>query len=271
MSIFNGKFRRRGGLTGNVSDQTPQLRVTFTPKNDAPRVTITQGGGFGGAWHRVGKFFSGAPRRLAAIYRFLSFHDRIITKHRAKAISAPAVEMEADSKLAAELEANLTARTVADLTTDSGVKTSLTAKLVAYRRAGLRYIKGMPLKRITKLIAVPGAVAKYKKKMPLTVKIQTTAAPGAVMESRYNRIKENHEAAAISAPAELATLETTFSVGHSTKPSTAAALSVNLDSAFAVTHSAKIVTWIEPVVIDGVLYLRQAYNATKNGDILEVK
>lgn len=272
MSIFNAKIQRRGGLSGKLNDQTPRLAVEITSVNEAPRATITSRGGFVGAFSRVGKIFAGAVRPLSIIYRFLaSRHNRIVSTHTARPVSAPAVDLKTDSKFTDKLTAGMAARPTADMKADAGVKVSLSAKLAARRLAILRYIKNIAVKRTAKLTAARGALVKHKAEMPLSVKIQAVAAPGAIMESRYNRIKENHEAAAISAPAEIAKVETTLTAAHTAKASTAAALSVILDSAVKVTHSAPLYAWFLTEHEDEkTLYIPQVFSGVQSGDIIEI-
>ena len=271
MSIFNAKIQRRGGVSGKLRDQTPHLAVEITPVNEAPRATITSRGGFVGAFSRVGKIFAGAVRPLSIIYRFLaSRHNRIISTHTARPVSAPAVDLKTDSKFTDKLTAGMAARPTADMKADAGVKVSLYAKLVAYRRAGLRHIKSLLFKRTAKLTAAQGALVKHKAEMPLSVKIQAMAAPGAIMESRYNRIKENHKAAAISAPAEIAKVETTLTAAHTAKATTAAAVSVGLSSVLNVSHRAPLYAWFFAEQDGDTLYIPQVFSGVQSGNTVEI-
>lgn len=271
MSIFNAKIQRRGGVSGKLSDQTPRLAVEITPVNEAPSATITSRGGFVGAFSRAGKIFAGAVRPLSIIYRFLaSGHNRIISTHTARPISAPAVDLKAESKFTDKLTAGMAARPTVDMKADAAVKVSLSAKLVAYRRAGLRHIKSLLFKRTAKLTAARGALVKHKAEMPLSVKIQAVAAPGTVMESRYNTVKQTHEAAAISAPAEIAKVETTLTAAHTAKASTAAAVSIGLSSVLKVSHRAPLYAWFFAEQDGNTLYIPQVFSGIQAGNTLEI-
>ena len=216
--------------------------------------------------------FGGAVNVLNFLCRFIAAKAQIFIGHKARPSTAPAKLIEVDSSFRMDKEAKPSTAPAKGIEVDQKEKVSVYAKLVAYRRAGCRYIKKLFFKRKAELKAAPGAVAKYAKAVKLNRTSKAVAADSAIMESRFNTIAHSYEAAGSSAPSKAVPVtESKFTVNHTAQASTAAVVPVNIDSLQKVTHSAKMATWLEPYVEDGVLYLRQAHTAEKSGNKLVVR
>lgn len=271
MSIYSGKLRRLGKLGGSLTDKKPQLRVKITPLNDTPKVTLSSRGGFSAKWAMAGRFFTGATRPLDILYRFVAASVAVLTGRKSKAITAPAQEIEADSAPVAGVDAPLTARPVQEVTAHARPHAAVWARLAAYNRAAAVYIVKIFTGRLSRAVAAPGVLTEYRKRMDLERVSKAETAGSAIMESRFNSFTSKDEALANTAPAEETATHRVTPAAHTAKTTTAAAVSVPIDSPIMAAPSAKMATWIDPVVIDGILYLPQAYSATKNGNILEVE
>lgn len=271
MSIFNGKWTRRGGVTAQVEDKTPHLTVTVTPKNDGPRASIRPTGGFDGAWERVGKAFSGIARPLAVLYRFLAYRKGVAVSHSAKASTAPTVAGQADNAVKAETSAQAASVPTVAAKLDRRERVSVCARAVAYALVLGRYVRGIAVGFRATPEAAPGAVAKYRRPVVIQQTAKATQSPGAIAESRKNKIPTAAVVAgqfAVTVPGS-ATMDAKAEL-------TAAATTVYpvagvVDTRINVTFTAKGAYWFYPEVVDGVLILRQAYSASKNGNILEVR
>lgn len=271
MKTYDGNVEKHIIVSGRVQKAEPDFTADVKPKSEITEAKVKKENVFSGITMFALNAISGVVKVLTALYRFIVSHSVIKQTHRAKATAAPAMELDSDSKITVELDAPLTAQPAADLKTEIELKSSLSAKLVTRRLAIFLYIKEIPFKRITKLATAPGAVAKYKKKIPHTVKIQTTTAPAVEVESRFNTIKQTHEATANSAPAQIAGMKTSFAAAHTAKASTAAAIFVILDSAVKVTHSAPLYAWFLTEHEDeNTLYIPQVFSGVQSGTMIEI-
>ena len=271
MSIFNGKLRRLGKLGGSLTDKKPQLRVKITPLNDAPKVTLSSCGGFSATWERAGRVFAGAARPLHILYRFVAASVAVLTGRKSKAGTAPAQEIEADSAAVAGVGAPLTAQPAQEVTAHAKPHAAVWAQLEAYNRAAAVTLSRIIAATLAKAEAAPGVLAKYRKRMALERISKAEAAGSAIIESRFGKVYAGVDASAGSAPGEELTaargaaLEVTAPVG-------AAAGAVNHAArGAALAHFASIsFYWIYPVLKNGVLTIRQAYEPLQDGAVLEI-
>lgn len=293
MSQFKLTIQRLNALKGEMREKLLGLKAHIFPANTLPEVEVEPAKAFGGKWYKRISF-SGVVKRLNAIYRFIAAKARIINKHEAKAISAPAVEIEADSAIKASKAAPLAAHPAKGISVDQKERVSVYAKLVAYRRAACVYIKQLFFKRTAKLQAAPGAVAKYTKAVKLHRTSKAIAAESAIMESRFIKVQTvlesagcsapaqivpatdsdfstKHTAAAINAPAQIVqTIENTVTAKHTATASKAAVVPVNINSVFKVTHSAKLYSWYLSELDDTTLSIFQGFSGVQSGEVLEV-
>lgn len=267
----NGFLKRSSWLKGDISRKKVNINVEIRPENKKGILSFSIP-----AKYEI-KFvnstvFSGVVKKINAIYRFLSSKSELIMGHEANPTTAPAKLVEVDSTVRMDKEAPLATHPAKAITADQKERFSVYAKLVAYRRAGCRYIKKLFFKRNSKLQAAPGAVAKYAEDVKFDRTSKAIAAESAIMESHFNTIANGYEAVGSSAPAQIVpATENTFSAEHTATAETAGTIGTDTDSTFKSAYGAKMATWQEPVVIDGVLYLRQVYSATKQNGVLEVR
>ncbi len=271
MSIFNGKFRRRGGLSGKVTDQTPRLQITITPRNNAPRVTIVQSSGFHGAWIRAGQFFGGTVKRISILYRFLAATVPVLLGFRAKPIAAPAAPAEADNAVTTATKAQASARPEAAAKLDRAERLGVFARAVAYNRAAAVYIRNILTGSKAAPEAAPGAVGRYRRELLLERKTKAVQAQAVIAESRINKLRTGYAAAADAAAAvtgqTLLQSAAKIEAAGTAVPVQAAVVNVQIP----VTFTARGAYWMDPYIDEeGYLVLRQAYGATMTNGYLEV-
>lgn len=292
MSIFNGKFRRVDKLTGNLTDKKPQLRIKITPLNDVPKVTLSSRGGFSGAWERAGKVFAGATRPLHILYRFLAASVGVLNGRKARAGTAPAQEIEADSATVADVDAPLTPQPAADLDADgratAQVAAPLTprlgkrltaykkapfaryAELVAYKRAPLTYIRNIITGRVAGLLAGPGKVAAFLRTTAARLTSKAVAAGSAIMESRFNQSPAGVSVNGATAPAEETAASVAFVAGKVAAPVSAATQDANIQRIVNVSVKAAPYMWFLPEQTDNTLSLFQVFSGVQSGNALEI-
>lgn len=270
MSIYSGKLRRLDKLGGSLTDKKPQLRVEITPLNDVPKVTLSQRGGFSGAWERAGKFFGGAARPLSILYRFLAARVGVLNGRKAKAGTAPAQEIKADSAPVAGVDAPLIARPVQEVKVHARPHASVWAQLSAYNRAATVYIVKIFTGRLARAVAAPGVLAKYRKRVELELVSKAEAAGSAIMESRFNSFTSKDEALANSAPAEETAASVAFVAGESATASSAPTHDVNDQRIVNISVKAAPYMWFLPEQTVGTLSLFQVFSGVQSGNTLEI-
>lgn len=270
MSIFDGKLRRLDKLGGNLTDKKPQLRVKVTPLNDVPNVTLSSRGGFSGAWERAGKVFAGAARPLHILYRFLAGSGWIRSGFSAKAGTAPAQEIQADSAPVADVDAPLTAQPAQEVTAHAQPHVSVWAQLAAYNRAAAVTLSKIFTGKLAHALAAPGALARYRKRVELERISKAEAAGSAIMESRFNRFTSENEAAPATAPATETAINTAFTAESEAAPGSAATQDVNGQCIAPVSVKAAPYTWFFAELTDGTLSLFQVFSGVQSGNTLEI-
>lgn len=270
MGVFSAKIRELHKLSGKPRDHTPKLILEITPQAQL-RASVSKRGIFGGTWERSGKFFAGAVKPLAALYRFLSSAVHIRSDYTTPMLSADAIEMHTDTDIEEAATAPVLAKDTADILAVSSVRLSIAAKLVSYARANARYIKSVLLARKAALQTAHSAVAAYRKHVPTVVRFAAAAADSAIMESRWSEVKASVQTAATATPAVNACNNAKLTDEYVLAAAAGApSFAAETQTAVAVTCCAKVTAWIEPVLENGILTIRQAYSAVQTDDVLEV-
>lgn len=270
MSIFNGKFRRVDKLTGNLTDKKPQLRVKITPLNDVPKVTLSQRGGFSATWEKTGRVFAGAARPLSILYRFLAARVGVLTGRKAKAITAPAQEIEANSDPVAGVDAPLIARPVQEVKVHAQPHASVWAQLAAYSRAAAVYIVKIFTGLLARAVVAPGVLAKYRRRVDLERVSKAEAAASAIMESRFNRFTSENEALANTAPAEETAAHRVTAAATTAAPGSATVQGVTIQRIVNISVKAAPYMWFLPEQTVGTLSLFQVFSGVQSGNTLEI-
>ena len=268
---YKGSINPVGGFDGKVKKKSPSFNIGIIPIKKFSNAGIRPILKYKTSVKKY-SYFDAFVKKLNVIFHFLSVKSTIFEKHKSNAISAEAVDVEVYSTIQASKEAPLIPNPANGIVVNQKERLSVSAKLVAYRRAVCKYIKKLFFKTTAKLQSALGAVTKYIKAIKLKLTSKAIAAESAIVESKFNEVQIGCEAAGSSAPAHIVPeIESTFSAERKAKASTAAVVPVNIDSLPEVAHSAKMATWIEPVVVDGMLILRQVYSATPKNNILVVE
>lgn len=270
MSMFSGKLRRLGKLTGSLKDKKPKLHITITPLNDVPKVTLTPRGNFSGAWERAGQYFGGTARKLYIIYRFVAAHARILHRYSAKAGTAPAQEIEADSAVQARTSAFPTEHPAQEITAHSQLRTSVWVQLGAYNRAAAAYLANILTASLAKPVAAPGIMARYRKRMELEKKYKAEAAGSAIIESRYVRIYAGVEAPAITAPAEEMATDKCLALEVSAPTVAAPTTLGGIARTILTTYSAAPYAWFLTEYTNGTAHVYQCVSGVQSGNTVEI-
>lgn len=205
-----------------------------------------------------------------AVLRRITAKRQVKTRHEATAETAPAQTIKASASFTSRNEVTVNVRSAAELKVDQKVRFAPAVRLVAYARAAMAYIKGILTPHEARLVSAPGVEAEYQKAVQLEHTAKTDVAGTTTMEARYTRFTADSEASGSTATGAITAAEMILSAEHEAKAAKASAAEVNVREALKTTHTARLVTWGDPVVVDGVLILRQVYDAEQNGEILEV-
>lgn len=170
---------------------------------------------------------------------------------------------------------------------------SVYARFVAYIRAPVVHLKKVITAHFAGAVNADGAEAIGRKREAMNRAVDVSKADAAIAKSKKNIIKSGVDATAYFVPAEddfasdtafiadsMATADcdparTVFG-DESCEPEKAVSFGqaptedANAEAETDAAYSVKMAYWIDPVVVDGVLILRQAYSATQTEDVLVV-
>lgn len=270
MKLFNAKIQQLNVLKGEIREKVLGLKARILPDSTIPKAEVTQITPYTGKWYKRISF-RGTMEMVYIFYRFMYARVGAWLGVKAKAISAPAKTVEIDSKILSVEEAPLSSNEAAEIVANKAEKFTAVAKLVAYYRAAVVYISNILMGHSATLSAAPGASVQYQGEFHNEHTARADSAKVAIVESRYNRFTADSVAAGCAAPGEQTTAQEEFTAESTATADSAAAMGVNIQAATGTANAAKMATWMEPVVVDGVLILRQAYSATMNNDVLEVR
>lgn len=269
MSIFNGKFRRRGGLDGQVNDRTPRLRVSITPK--MPRASITpQRLGISVAWAGAKKAFAGSARMLRVIYRFISARTSIHMANRVEATTAPTVAASVDKRESTGENVTVTARPVQEMKISRGVRLANLVRAVAHLRADFLYRGGVRMANRVEVETVPGVPIKRAERLQMAHRAEAEAAPAKVVESRYNKIGTGSFVDPVVASTQETAISRGIVTGTRAEAEAAPSRAVNIGAAIGTGCRVAPYTWLFPEQDGNLLTLPQVFSGVQSGDVLEV-
>lgn len=192
-------LRRILPLKGELTGRTPKLQATPEPV-DRLSGQMTPEGGFSGVLSRMGKPLGVVANKLLVLYRFLAASDRIVARHEARADTAPAEEVAAESRIREDAAAPAKARPAKQARVNNQIRGSVFARLVAYNRAAAVYVSSLFVAVTSKSSAAPGAVGRFRRVIPLSRVAKADRAPGEIAESRFNTLPTAVTATADRAP-----------------------------------------------------------------------
>lgn len=269
MSTYKGKIKPLNVLKGKIKDRLQGLNVRITPINPAHSVKITPAAGYKGEW-RTPASFGASVRRLMALFRFLSANVRFWAKHDARAGTAPAIPMDAESDFHTGKEAAADARPAEELTAKHTFRDRMNANLAAYNRAAASFIRDILTRYLARIIPAASKVLNHSKGTAMHSESVIDAADSAIFESVPD-IAIVDVAAASKAPAETAAAADSFTAESAATPNRAG--TVDVFSTGSAQHTAKkagMFTWFLPERTGGVLTLFQIYSGVQNGDSVEI-
>lgn len=269
MSIFNGKMTPLGRLIAKVTGRSPVGEADISPKTEVS-ADVESVKTMEGTISRAGKFFGGSILRIAMVFRFIEARSSQHTGRKAGASTAPATQINAESRVQAGKNATAKAHSAADAKVDSEITMSVLAGFVAYNRAAVVYICNILIGRVTKAMVAAGAIIKYRKELRLQRTTQMLAADPAIAESRYCRFTADSDAAGCAAPTEGIGAATEAPAGVAATMNHADVVAVNIQGVPRTAAAASLSFWFFPEQVGDALTIYGAYSAVQSGDALEI-
>lgn len=290
MSRYKGTLRQLNVLKGKITHNVKELKAYITDANNLPEVTVRNRTLYQATWTSK-RYFAATLRKMYIFYRFCKSKITIAVKSNAKLDASKAGELKAEEDISVGVSAPLVGADTKSIKVNHSFTASTTARLVAYYRGVLFGVKWVVIQTKANLTAVKGAVAEYRKKIKIQTTANAKAADSAVCESRNNVacqvkaagsatdsngavahkvIKAKVDAAGRAADTAIVSFVKEIKAEATAAASAVRTFEVSADAVANVSHNAKLVVWADPVLEDGVLYIRSVYSATQTGDVLEV-
>lgn len=271
MKHFKGTIQRLNALKGEAWRKLLDLTAQFMPDTNKPEAEIMARKQYSGFWI-IRKGFSATMRPIIVLYRHLYAKARVVMGHKAQASAVHAETIEIESAIQTATETPLSCASAKSMQVHRKERVSVQAALSAYRRAGLAYFRRLFFGVLASPGTAPGKnVPAYRGAMRLQRKATAEAADSAIVESNTRLQTATEARGAVAGSETVPAVSMSFSAKHTAQPGKAAVVGANISRTFQTRHSARMATWMEPVLIDGVLYIRQAYSATMNNGVLEVR
>lgn len=202
-------------------------------------------------------------------------------------------EMKNSAKIGLEVESQLFKSDSTSATFKKENFLSVYARFVSYIRVPVVHLKNIIMANYALAVKSDGVETVGIKTEAVNGYADAVKADATIAKSKANIIKSAVDATTHFAPAEddfasqtafvadsvataeLAPTESAFA-DESGEPDTDASVvlapaeDANAEAEESATHSVKMATWLDPVVVDGVLILRQAYSATQTENELVV-
>lgn len=203
--------------------------------------------------------------------RWARLRARIGNAFRAKAESVPAADAAAQGAMGEATAADPIKIRMEDGNTRQGQGMGLLARGECYRIVLAQLWAGLGAAFRATAAAVPTVAAAIREAWATTARASAESVPTttgtAGPAGQGTAFRADPEAIPTVLPASTGRSGMTLTA----EPTTAAAAEATATSQTGTRLYAKPRTWFEPVVVDGVLYLRQAYSAEVKDGVLEVR
>lgn len=266
---FNARIRSLRRIQGGIKGKVPELKAVMHQK-EAYQAKITASARVKAKIKDNILTFSGKIKEVLILYRWLEVARRLMMTRRSDASIAPASDTVIDNTSPTSHRTEAASEDTSEITAKKRVSILRLAKAAAYIRAVPITVKRIFLLRRSGAISADGMEAISKKITPL---ILTRKALGADSESIKGKrtvcLARNADAgtgmgqdAEIDRMIVLAGIAD-MNAGGTTRPNISRMLQIKTQAAPSL--------WDYPQKGNGVLYLKQAYNATTEGTILKVE
>lgn len=212
----------------------------------------------------VGAALGSAPARILAAVR------GIANEREAAMQTRPAQELTADTDIQAAVQAETVSADSTEITASRPVWASVKSALVAYNRAAAFYIKYIFTQHTAGALSADGATAESNTAQRTGKAGKAIRAAGMVTEA-HNRFTNTHTANGTAANGKELIFEKLTAAEVTAAAVGADGAIVNIQALPIILHRAKLsFGWIYPVVIDGTLIIKQAYDPVQTGEILNI-
>lgn len=210
-------------------------------------------------------------KRVWEAFIFFDAITNVFMKLKSALISAPAGEMDADKKAQTKMNAPLVDQPSKAMEAKSNFVTSLSATLHAFMRAPAVTIANIFASIKAMMTSSVGSVFKHQTEMPMIHDSEMQSADTSILKHASNSGNEI-KADGITAYSGVTSAEKESTSELKAAASANESATANMNGKAQNEHYSRVNTWYPPELVDGVLYIRQAYEATQteNG-ILEVK
>ena len=205
-----------------------------------------------------------------SFYWWISGKGWIRSAKSAEFNHVPATDLEIDEAISFDNDVKPTADPASEIKSTKINRMIKTIGLQAYIKVEPVFNKAITVGRKIGLLSSPGAVGKYIEILRLGRKSLAVQARGVIARS-YNKFVSGYKAIALKADTSGGVATKYLNNGKEAGAVSGEGIFVNIDNSIDDGSSAKIVYWIDPVVEDGILYIRQAFSASRNGSELEVQ
>lgn len=207
---------------------------------------------------------------ISSFYRWIRAAVAIRIGVAAAPGDAPAAEVGGSTTIPVVVKTALRGQPVADGKASGSIVTALFAGLVSYSRAAVVYVSKIWTGVSAKADTAVGTEAAYEEALTLA-RVSRAGSADAVTTDYTTEVVAELLAAAGSAPADHCGVETAFAEESGATAGTAPVIGANIQIFSAASHGARMATWMEPYIENGILYIRQAYSAEVKNGVLEVR
>ena len=195
--------------------------------------------------------------------------EDIIVGTKAGGISGPAAEVYSEKQIIIDKKAEADAVLPAHAFAAKKIVPKKAAGLVAYMRAAAYYVSVVKMKIAAVLGTAAGPVITGQVKNIIGKTANAVAADSKIIK-RDNEIAMNKAARGSAAAANDTSAARLVLMEKAAGANTAGVFNIGIKSSVGIGKTAVMATWIYPEVVDGALIIRQAYEVTQTGNVLEV-
>lgn len=268
MNMYDGKIKQ--------NDISPKLKGLENAKTLSCEIKKVEPlGNLTAAMRDVGKMsgkfeknplFGGIVKPFSIRHSFFESAKQFAVGHFVRLRAWHTNDARADKAVKTGKTASIVGVTSADVSAEHEFKASKTARLVAYFRSPVNFVRNLMVALNVNVKTGFGADLDCENKVNVAVKDAIENASGAVVNGSRNVQFFKHLDILM---AKSGSAETTlgFQSVHDVKAKTATVTNAETNILANVKHYARLIAWGNAVV-DGVLIIRNAYEATQDGELL---
>lgn len=292
MGKFKGILRQGGVFSAKVGKNDLQKTAQLRDVTNQPVATITREKSPLARLLVTTPVFTAILEKTYIIYRFVSAKSLVKSIRKSSAFAAKAITSKVNKRTATANNTHAFSAPAVDLEIEKQIKADNSVRPEAATTAIAKPRKKIPFAVNVLLLACKRRACEHTRTSNIRTRRIMFTAKG-LRTHRYGACNRNVTAIACDAPG-ICTEINRRSCGNRTiiaenAPTIDAAREVNASAKSEIigycaktyrpeyqkgnspTCYARMSTWIDPEVVDGVLYLRQAHSVTQIGSVLEVK